>query len=205
MTASEPDPSTATPAQMHVTMMLHRAGEGDQSATEELWSLVYDELRAVAQSFLARERPGHTLQATAVVNEAFLRLVGPAAAHASNRSHFFALAAGVIRHILVDHARARLRMKRGGGQIEVGLERADKEQEVHDWVELTSLDDALTKLAQVSPRAARVVELKYFGGLTGTDIAERLGVSARTVDADWTTARAWLAREMAADPERIRE
>jgi RNA polymerase sigma factor (TIGR02999 family) len=156
---------------------------------------LYTELRALAEALLSREAPGHTLQATALVNEAYLRLVGPTPVTVAGKRHFFALAAGVIRHILVDHARTRSRLKRGGGGARVTLSEIDHPA-LPDAPELLALDDALERLAKLSPRTARTVELKFFAGLTVEEIAQVLGVSERTVNSEWATARAWLAREM---------
>jgi len=178
-----------------VTQILHRACDGSDSAAAELMSAVYDELRALAEHYLQRERPDHTLQATALVHEAFLRLVDQTQAQFRDRSHFFAVAARAIRRILVDHARTRHRVKRGGQA---------KRLTIHDGLvaeaprelDLVDLDDSLGRLAELNERQARIVELRFFGGLTLEETADVLGVSARTVDVDWSMARWWLRREL---------
>lgn len=179
-----------------ITQILHLASSGDSAAVNQLLPLVHSELRALAQTYMAQERRGHTLQATSLVNEAYLRLVEPSASSPKDRQQFFALAATVMRHILVDHARAKARLKRGGEAERVSIDPAETGSPVRD-ADVLSLHDALGKLANQSSRVARVVELKFFAGMKGDQIAEVLGVSSRTVDADWTMARAWLARELA--------
>lgn len=177
-----------------VTQVLHRAITGSAPAVAELMSAVYDELRALAEHFLQQERPGHTLQATALVHEAYLRLIDQTQAQWRGRSHFFAVAAQAIRRILIDHARAHNREKRGGKHCKVTLcDLADHRG--GPGFDLIELDDGLTRLAQLSERQARVVELRFFGGLTLDEIADVLGVSPRTIDEDWQMARWWLRRE----------
>ncbi|MEW6197879.1 MAG: sigma-70 family RNA polymerase sigma factor [Planctomycetota bacterium] len=181
-----------------VTRILKRASSGDESAINRLLPMVYEELRALAESYLQRENPGHTLQATALVHEAYLRLVKQEDVEWQNRAHFFALAAQAIRRILVDHARGRGRAKRGGDRERVTLNEdvaltADRD------VDLIELDAALEKLARLHERQARIVELRFFGGLTLREAAEVLGVSPRTIDGDWSMARAWLRRELRPD------
>lgn len=184
-----------------VTRVLSDIAAGDGSARERLWPLVYDELRGLAQKAMAGERRDHTLQSTALVNEAWLRLVGPAREGFAGRTHFFATAAQVMRHILVDHARARRADKRGGDRGRVtltGVAEAGATPSGPDAVDVLALDEALTELARLSPRQAQVVELRFFGGLEVEQAAAVLGVSERTVKGDWRVARAWLASRLGA-------
>jgi RNA polymerase sigma-70 factor (ECF subfamily) len=178
-----------------VTILLDRASSGDAAATEELFPLVYDELRTLAASFLAHEKAGHTLQPTALVNEAYMRLVGPGDVTWDSRAHFFGAAARAIRRILTDHARSRGRQKRGGGAGRVPLEDAALVTDGPN-LDLLSLDEALTRLSVLDAQKARVVELRFFGGLTEEETARALAVSVSTVTRDWRFARAWLRREM---------
>jgi RNA polymerase sigma-70 factor (ECF subfamily) len=182
----------------YVTQLLVRAGRGDAAATDELFPLVYDELRSVAAAFLARERAGHTLQPTALVNEAYVRLIGPSEVSWENRAHFFGAAARAIRRILTDHARARGREKRGGGMGRVPLDQVDVAIDF-ETLDLVALDEALTKLAGMDQKIAKVVELRFFGGLTEEETARALGVSASTVTRDWRFARSWLRRELSGE------
>lgn len=175
-----------------------RAGHADRpEITGRAFELLYDELRRLAAALLGRERAGHTLQPTALVHEAYARLVDQRRADWSGRAHFLGIAGQAMRRVLVDHARQRVAAKRGGKQERVTLSAVPGVDAT--GFELIELDDALNKLAAESERAARVAELKVFAGLTGEEIAEALGVSRRTVSGDWTVARAWLARELA-DP-----
>jgi RNA polymerase sigma-70 factor (ECF subfamily) len=177
-----------------VSTLLRAWSDGDQSALDKLAPIVYDELRRLAGHYLSRERTGHSLQATALVNEAYLRLVDYKRMRWENRAHFFAVSAQLMRRILVDHAR-RHNLKRGGGVQHIALEdtavvgggRAEN---------LVVLDDAMQALARIDPRKAQVVELRFFGGLSVEETAEVLKVSPVTVMRDWNTARAWLLREM---------
>jgi len=177
-----------------VSTLLRAWSDGDQSALDKLAPIVYDELRRLAGHYLSRERSGHSLQATALVNEAYLRLVDYKRMRWENRAHFFAVSAQLMRRILVDHAR-RHNLKRGGGVQHIALEdtavvgggRAEN---------LVVLDDAMQALARIDPRKAQVVELRFFGGLSVEETAEVLKVSPVTVMRDWNTARAWLLREM---------
>jgi RNA polymerase sigma factor (TIGR02999 family) len=178
-----------------VTRILQRASCGDDSAVRKLMPLVYDELRALAESYLQRERPDHTLQATALVHEAYMRLIRQEEVEWQNRAHFFGVAAQAIRRILVDHARGHLRAKRGGQRHRVKLEE-DVALARHGDLDLLALDEALEKLAEFNTRAARVVELRFFGGLSREETADYLGISLRTVGDDWRLARAWLRREL---------
>lgn len=185
----------ASSAQDDITGMLQLAGAGDGSAINRLMPLVYEELRALAESYLARERPDHTLQATALVHEAYVRLVKQENVQWRGRAHFFAVAAQAIRRILVDHARGHLRIKRGGDRRRVQLEEEAALFD-HPDLDLLALDEAMQKLAKLHERQAQIVELRFFGGLGLKDVADFLGVSQRTVEGDWSMARAWLRREL---------
>lgn len=167
---------------------------GDQESLQALLPLVYVELRRLAQHHLRGERSDHTLQSTALVHEAYLRMVKPASMQLDNRRHFFALASQIMREILVDHARSHRAAKRDGGS-RVTLDEA-AELSKSKCVDLLALDDALNKLSEMSPRQSRVVELKFFGGLSIEETAEFLGVSSATVEREWAAARAWLYREI---------
>jgi RNA polymerase sigma factor (TIGR02999 family) len=181
-----------------VTELLAKWGQGDAGAREALIPLVYDELRRIAHRQVWRQRAGHTLQSAALVNEAYLRLVHQQSPHWQNRPHFFGVAAQMMRQILVDYARSRLAAKRGAGaprstlDTKIALPQSEKEQAV----DLIVLDDALNKLAEVDPRQSRVIELRFFGGLSIEDTAVVLGISPATVKREWTMARVWLHREM---------
>ncbi|MBL8296063.1 MAG: sigma-70 family RNA polymerase sigma factor [Bryobacterales bacterium] len=178
-----------------VTLLLRNLEFGDTSAVERLTSLVYDELRRLAGGILRRERPGHTLQATALVHEAYMKLVGQTKVSWQSRSHFLAIAARLMRQILVDHSRIHNAAKRGNGAPKVALEEALARADERP-MEIIALDDALKTLQQLDPRKAKVVELKYFGGLTGEEIAEVLEISTATVARELRMAQAWLAREL---------
>ena len=180
-----------------VTRLLGRLDAGDRDAIAELAPLVYNELHALAVNYLRHERDDHTLQPTALVNEAWLRLASREDPRWENRRHFYRAAAIVMRSILVNHARDRRRLKRGGQSKRVPLDDALLAFEDRA-VDLIALDDALTKLALLDPRQIDIVELRFFAGLTIKETAETLGVSPRTVDADWSLARSWLQREMSA-------
>lgn len=181
-----------------VTRILVQLNQGDSSATERLLPLVYDELRALAGSYFARQVAGHTLQPTAVVHEAYLKLAG-GEGQWENRAHFMAVAAKAMRQILMNHARDKAALKRGGGAAKVTLiEAVHESRKQPDRLDLLALDDALTKLAGVSERQAQVTELRYFGGLTIAETAHVVGVGTTTVEDDWHMARAWLGRELQA-------
>ena len=185
------------PATEAVTQLLIDWSNGDQAALDRLMPVVYDELRRLASNYLRRERAGHTLQPTALVNEAYLRLVDQRKAKWQNRAQFFGVAAQLMRRILVDHARVRQAQKRGGSdQQQISLSHADRIAE-HPEIDLLALHEALNQLAVIDPQQARVVELKFFGGLTIEETAEVIGISHATVERDWTMARAWLRRELA--------
>jgi RNA polymerase sigma-70 factor (ECF subfamily) len=177
-----------------VTRILKKASRGDASAVNRLMPLVYDELRALAESYLQHERPDHTLQATALVHEAYMRLIKQEDVDWQNRAHFFAVAAQAIRRILVDHARGRQSAKRGGGRKRVCLDQNLALPECE--LDLLALDEALQELARLHERQARIVELRFFGGLSLKEVAGYLGLSARTVEGDWHMARAWLRSQL---------
>ena len=181
-----------------VTEILHQARAGDRQAMDRLVSLVYDELHALAHRKLAFEQPGHTLQTTALVHEAYLKLVDQTRVDWQNRTHFFAVAALAMRRILVNHAEGRQAAKRGGALAPLELEESHAVVAVPDD-RILALDEALTRLAQFNERGARVVEYRFFGGLGYDEIAAIMGLSAITVRRSWETARAWLKRELEAD------
>ena len=175
-----------------VTMLLNAWSDGKQDALDELMPVVYQELRKLARSYLRAERPEHTLQPTALVNEAYLRLVDQKNVRWENRRHFFGIAAQLMRRILVDHARKRQSEKRGGGEALIPFEDA-KGVPVKAW-DLVALDDALKDFATIDPRSAKIVELRQFGGLSIDETADVLEISPATVKRDWTLAKAWLRR-----------
>lgn len=177
-----------------VTALLHELQDGAPGVADRLAAVVYDELHRIAASAMRRERPGHTLQPTVLVSEAFVRLVGERGTDWQNRSQFFAVAAQTIRRILVDHARGRRRLKRDFG-VRVTLDEGVAEAPGRS-LDLLALDEALTRLEAASPRQARIVELRFFGGLEIEETATALGISPATVKRDWTFARAFLLREL---------
>lgn len=186
--------ATSTP---EVTQLLVAWREGDQNALDDLLPLVYDELRRIARRYLSREVPGHTLQATALVNEAYLRLANQQKLDWQNRAHFFAVSSRVMRHLLVDHARSYQYAKRGGGAIQVTLDAAaDVAAADHEIADVLALDEALTRLAKFDARKAQIVEMRYFGGLSVEETAAVLNVSDITIKREWTKAKAWLYREL---------
>jgi RNA polymerase sigma-70 factor, ECF subfamily len=178
-----------------ITALLQKIRQGDAAAESDLIPLIYNELRAIARNQMGRERPDHTLQATVLVHDAFLQLVGNSEIDWSNRAHFFALASRVMRHILVDHARAARAQKRPGFRQKVELESALVFVE-GQHADFLALDEALERLTVWDPRQSRVVEMHFFGGLGFEEIAEVLGISERTAKRDWAMARAWLYREL---------
>jgi RNA polymerase sigma factor (TIGR02999 family) len=181
--------------QHQITQLLAEWREGNQSALDELYPLVYEELHRLARRYMSRERKGHTLQATALINEAYVRLVDQRNVHWANRSHFFAISAQIMRRILIDHARRHAYAKRGGGAQQVSLDEvATVALELSS--ELVRLDEALKSLAEMDPRRSQVVELRYFGGLNNEEIAGVLKVSENTVTRDWNMARAWLYQQL---------
>jgi RNA polymerase sigma-70 factor (ECF subfamily) len=179
-----------------LTDLLQAWHRGEREGLDRVMPVVYAELRTIAARHLARERAGHTLQTTALVHEAFMRLVDLKQVDRMNRAYFFGAVATTMRRILVDHARRRSREKRGGGLAVVPLEDAPEPVAPDPAVDVQALDEALTRLAVIAPRQARVVELRFFSGMTIEDIAEALGVSAGTVKREWTVARAWLYAEL---------
>lgn len=188
-------PSDSSP---ELTGLLRRWGGGDERALERIIELAYPELRRIALRCLGHERPLHTLEATAVVHEAYLRLVDVPQVRWQDRVHFFAVAAKVMRRILIEHARSAQCSKRGAGVRPVELNEGLTISAKLDS-EIVRLDDALEDLAKFDPRKAQVVEMRYFGGLTSPEIASVLGISTQSVNRDWTLAKAWLTREMSRD------
>jgi RNA polymerase sigma-70 factor (ECF subfamily) len=181
-----------------VTLLLRAWGEGDAQALERLTPLVYQELHRIARGYMRKERPDHTLQTTALINEAYIRLVDARSVNWHDRAHFFAVCARAMRRILVDHARSRGYQKRGGGQISVQLDAVT----VGNWTpdsNILELDEALNRLSALDPRKGNIVEMRFFGGLSVDETAEALGISPETVMRDWKLARAWLFRELTAD------
>jgi RNA polymerase sigma factor (TIGR02999 family) len=179
-----------------VTQLLVELGKGNDAALDQLLPLVYAELRRMARRYMGMQNPGHTLQPTALIHEAYVRLIGNSDKQWVNRAHFFGVAAKSMRHVLVDHARAHRTAKRGGQRPAVPLEEAivisgERREEI------LALDDALTDLAKLNPRQSSVVELRYFGGLSVEETAEALHVSPETVMRDWRAAKAWLYKELA--------
>jgi RNA polymerase sigma-70 factor (ECF subfamily) len=191
---------TTPPEAASVTELLHAWAQGDAQASESLVRLVYEELRRQAQLALRREEQGHTLQPTALVHEAWLRLVDQQDARWESRTQFFAIAAEMMRRVLLDHARSRQALKRGGGAVQVSLgdstPAAPTEGSALDAVDVIALDDALTRLAVMDPQKARLVELRYFVGLSIPEAATALGVSTATIGREWAIARMWLRREL---------
>jgi len=179
----------------NITQLLKDWGEGNQQVLDELMPMVYEELRRQAARHLRKERPNHTLQTTALIHEAYLKLIGQEV-NWQNRSHFFAIASQAMRRILVDHARTRHREKRGGIGENLPLEEALAAGAEGKRPDLVELDEALTRLAKLDERQAKIVELRYFSGLSIDETAEVLGVSNSTVRADWTMAKAWLKNEI---------
>jgi RNA polymerase sigma factor (TIGR02999 family) len=181
--------------QHEVTQILREWSEGDSDAPVRLMPLVYDELRRQARNYLGKERGAKTLQPTALVHEAYLRLVDQTRVNWQNRTHFFGIASNMMRRILIDHARAHATEKRGGAAIRLSVDdvQIPLEQRAADFL---ALDEALKDLAKFDERKARIVEMRFFGGLTDEEIAEVLGVTSRTVSRDWKTARLWLYREL---------
>jgi len=178
-----------------LTGLLVDWAHGDKAALEQLTPLVYDEIRRIAHRYVQREREGQTLETTALVNEAYLRLAGSQRVEWQNRAHFFAVTAQVMRHILIDHARRRQYVKHGGEVQRVSFDAATRDAAVMSRpraAELLALDEALNELAKIDPRKSRVVELRYFGGLSIEETAEVLEISAMTVRRDWRAAKAWL-------------
>ena len=199
---AHPDPKDSAPGlvldpqrRAEVTTLLHRWADGEPQAMEALMPLVYEELRGIARRYLRREREGHTLETAALVHEAYFRLVDQERVQWGGRSHFYAMAAQSMRRILVDHARGHRYQKRGGGAPKVSLEEAFH-LGAERPVDVVALDDALKQLAAEDPDKARLVELRFFGGLSHAEIAEVMAVSLSTVERSWRMARAWLYRAL---------
>lgn len=187
--------TTPASTRQEVTLLLGEWSNGDDGALEKLFPLVQPELHRLAHHYMSRERAGHTLQTTAILNEAYLRLVDDTKPVWQGRSHFIAAAAQLMRRIMVDHARERQALKRGGGALRVTLDEAALVTETRSD-ELLALDEALEELAAQDPRKSQIVELRYFGGLTVEETAEFLKLSPRTVEREWTMAKAWLYRAL---------
>lgn len=179
----------------NITQLLNQWSDGDERALDRLTPLVYEELRQLAARYLRRERPGHTMQTTALINEAYLRLIDAKEVRWQGRAHFFAIAANLMRRILVDHARQRNAAKRGGSPLHVTLDRIVATAKQSN-VDVLAIDEALTKLAAIDRQQAQIVELRFFSGLSVEETAAALGISPRTVKRDWSVARAWLRREI---------
>jgi RNA polymerase sigma factor (TIGR02999 family) len=183
-------------ASSEVTQLLVEWQNGSQQALDALMPLVYAELRAIARRHLSRERAGHTLQSTSLVHEAYFRLIDQQRVQWQNRAHFFGIAAQMMRRILVDHARTAHRLKRGGPMTVLSLDAAADAATPAREIDLLALDEALDRLALIDPQQSRLVELRFFSGLTIEEAAVALGTSTGTVKREWTTARAWLFREL---------
>lgn len=199
-----PEPTTDTQPSIHdVTQLLDAVGAGDADAKARLWELVYSELRQMAAAHVAREghgcQPGRGVQATTLVHEAYLRLFAGDNGHFTSRRHFFGAAAQAMRRIIVDDARKRGRLKRGGGRARATLEIEPATLD-GDPLETLALDEALDRLEQHQPRAVEVIQLRYFAGLSVDQTAELMGIAPRTVDAEWSMARAWLYRVLSGTP-----
>ena len=187
-----------TTIQQEITHLLLKWSNGDSSALEQLIPMVYPELRRIARRYMGREKSQHTLQTSALINEAYLRLVDQQAVEWQDRAHFFAVAAQVMRHILIDHARRYQYRKRGGGAIRVDLDDVTVTSQERA-AEFLALDGALSELFKIDPRKSRIVELRFFGGLTVEETAQVLEISAITVKREWRSARAWLLRKISED------
>lgn len=188
---------TADDGDADITGMLAAASAGDAAAAERLAGLVYADLRRRAEAMMKREAPGHTVQATMLVHDAYLKLIHQDRASWTDRNHFFAVAAQTMRRLLVDHARGRGRDKRGGGQVKVSLDEG-LGVTAHVDADVLAVDAALTRLEALDPEQAKIVELRFFGGLTVEQVAQQLGMSKRAVEAEWTMIAAWLRRELGA-------
>jgi len=184
----------------NVTQLLIGWGKGDKEALDALLPLVYEELRKQAAGYLRRERVGHTLQTTALIHEAYLKLVDQKNVQWQNRAHFFGIAAQLMRRILVDHARTKKRAKRGGSDIRVSFNDANLMGQTKD-LDIVALDEALDRLAEIDQQQSRIVELRFFSGLTVEETAEVLAISPATVKRDWSMAKAWLHREISGEVE----
>ncbi len=184
-----------TSSAAEVTQLLLDWRNGDRRALDALFPIVYDDLHQIARRYMRRERSGHTLQTGALINEAYLRLVNQQEIEWRNRAHFFAIAARIMRNLLVDHARSKQMARRGGGAMQVSLNEALAGQPEIS-IDLLILDQALSRLARVDERKSRIVELRFFGGLSAEETAEALGLSEITIKREWLKAKAWLYREL---------
>ena len=182
----------------NITELLASYGRGDKESLDQLMPIVYDELRRQAARYLRREKAGHTLQTTALIHEAYVRLVDQRNMQWQNRAHFFGIAAQMMRRILVDHARSKKRAKRGGSDIRVSLGDAEVAAKDQD-LDVVALDEALERLARIDEQQSRVVELRFFSGLSVEETAEVMGISKSTVKRDWSMAKAWLHRELSGE------
>jgi RNA polymerase sigma factor (TIGR02999 family) len=182
----------------NITELLASYGRGDKESLDQLMPIVYDELRRQAARYLRREKAGHTLQTTALIHEAYVRLVDQRNVQWQNRAHFFGIAAQMMRRILVDHARSKKRAKRGGSEIRVSLGDAEVAAKDQD-LDVVALDEALERLARIDEQQSRVVELRFFSGLSVEETAEVMGISKSTVKRDWSMAKAWLHRELSGE------
>jgi len=182
----------------NITELLVGYARGDKEALDKLMPIVYEELRRQAARYLRKERPGHTLQTTALIHEAYVRLVDQRAVQWQNRAHFFGIAAQLMRRILVDHARTKKRVKRGGSDVRVSINDANVAVKGQD-LDVVALDEALQRLAEIDEQQSRVVELRFFSGLTVEETAAVMGISKATVKRDWSMAKAWLHRELTGD------
>lgn len=197
MSDRDTPPVAGSHAPGEVTQLLRQLSEGNQQSLPHLMPMVYNDLRRVAGAFMRRERAGHTLQVTALVHEAYLRLVDQRETHWQNRAHFFAIAAQAMRRILVEHARAKGAEKRGGEFEKVSLDDISVALTPRHSELVLALDEALTRLERMSPRQCRIIEYRFFSGMTEDETAAVLDISTRTVKRDWRVARAWLNRELA--------
>lgn len=191
----------STNSQGEVTLLLAELSRGSQDAASDLFVMVYQELRGLAKSYLHQERPNHTLQPTALVHEAYMRLLNGRELEWQDRAHFFRIAGQTMRRVLVDHARVTKADKRGGEQVRMPVEAAEAEPQI--WphpTDLLQLDEALKKLERLHPRAGQIVELRYFGGLSETEAAAVLDISVSTLKRDWKFARAWLRNHLNSQP-----
>jgi RNA polymerase sigma-70 factor (ECF subfamily) len=184
----------STESAVDLTQLLFACQKGDKGAIDRLVPIVYEELRRLASAYMKRERPDHTLQTSALINEAYLRLISSPVS-LENRAHFFGIAARLMRQILVDHARARRSNKRGGSWRRVALS-DDVQGKRDDATEIIALNDALTRLEALDPQQSRIIELRFFGGMTIEETGRTMGLSHTTVEKDWNMARAWLRKEM---------
>ena len=191
----------STPQSHEVTQLLLAWNKGDQAALDKLIPLVHVELRRLARNYMRRERTGHTLQTTALINEAYLRLIDQKNVHWQNRAHFFGIAAQLMRRILVDHARTKKRAKRGGSDVRVSFSEATIKAKDQD-LDIVALDEALERLAKIDEQQSKIVELRFFSGLTVEETAEVLSISPATVKRDWSMAKAWLHRELTGEVEK---